>query len=67
MRDANWTKFEHTEDGHVTKLFGISYQSDVGQHILCTGMYEYQADWLLTLLKTASTTGTAIPTLGDFY
>lgn len=46
-------KSEHTPEGHATRLFQINYQTGVGQHILCSNTYEWQADYLVRQLKDA--------------
>lgn len=55
---SKYTKFEHDLES-ATKRFGISIADDPGvdglqpppSMILCTHMYERQADWLLTVLE----------------
>jgi hypothetical protein len=59
-------KFNHTPDGHATQLFGIAYETPFAQHVLCTNMYEYQADWLLRVLDHVVVTGVEpYPVRGD--
>lgn len=53
----DWSKFcQNPTERHVSKIFGISYQSPIGQHVLCTGLYEYQADWLIAILQKVKDT-----------
>jgi len=49
-RPANWRTFEESDHG-ATRTFGIAYDTGVGQHILCNRMYEWQADWLVKVLR----------------
>ena len=51
VKDAQWRVFpcEHLSG---TETFGIRYHAPEGQHILCTGMYRYQAEWLVMRLNT---------------
>jgi hypothetical protein len=36
---------------HATPIFGISCDEGWRQSIVCTGMYEYVADWLVEILQ----------------
>ncbi len=42
-----YSKFKHTDESHATALFGISCDEGWRESIVCTGMYEWAADWLL--------------------
>lgn len=50
-KNSSFRKFKQNTPINATQLFGISYNTLEGQHILCSGMYEYQVDWLINKLS----------------
>jgi hypothetical protein len=39
------------EDSRGTKLYGVRYRIPGEEHLLCTGLYKWQADWLVAKLN----------------
>ena len=46
-----YRKFQTNPETEATKLFGISCDEGWRERILCTGMYEWAADWLVEQLQ----------------
>ena len=46
-----YRKFQTNPETKATKLYGIVCDEGWREHILCTGMYEWQADWLVEQLQ----------------
>jgi hypothetical protein len=46
-----YTKFNDSKPGQTTQTFGISVDEGWRQSILCNGMYERDADWLIEQIQ----------------
>ena len=51
-KEPHYAKFlEKGPPDHATPIFGISCDEGWCQSIVCTGMYEWAADWLVSELQ----------------
>lgn len=50
---TTFTKVEHTPEGHATPLFGVYVDEGWRSYMLCQGMYEWAAEWLVHHLQGA--------------
>ena len=46
-----YRKFQTNPETEATPIFGISCDIGCREYIVCTGMYEYTADWLLKIIQ----------------
>lgn len=52
---VEWSLWCQNPDEKIgTKTFGVRYRIPGEEYILCVGLYEYQAKWLLSVLIQGS-------------
>jgi hypothetical protein len=46
-----YSKFLHTAENHATPLYGVTCNEGWRESIVCTGMFEWAADWLVEQIQ----------------